>query len=282
MSGRGPRLLIVNADDYGLTTGVSAGIVHAMEHGIVTSTSVLAVAPAANRTLSWLDDRSVGIGAHLAVVGEDPPLLSASEIPSLVDRTGRLPSSWRALVRRLARGLIDADDLRREMGTQIDAITASGLRLTHLDTHQHVHLWPRVGAVVIQLGLERGVGAVRVPRPSSRGPKGQAILALAQRLHLRVEAAGLRATSWAAGLDEAGHVNGRVLHRVLAVLAARGLPSVELNVHPGEADDDDRARYKWGYSWGDELAALTSPSTKDLVKTLGFDLGTYDDLARMA
>ena len=75
------RLLIVNADDFGLTDGVCRAIVRAHREGIVTSTSALAVGPAFHRCASMLDDvPELGVGVHLAAVGEDPPLLSAREI----------------------------------------------------------------------------------------------------------------------------------------------------------------------------------------------------------
>src|SRR4051812_5129885 len=86
-SGPPARLLIVNADDYGLTPGVSRAIVDGHRDGIVTSTSVIALGPAFAATRPWLDEvPALGTGAHLAAVGEDPPLLSAREIPTLVDR----------------------------------------------------------------------------------------------------------------------------------------------------------------------------------------------------
>ena len=50
------RLLIVNADDYGLTSGVCRAIVHAHREGIVTSTSALAIGPAFGANASLLDD----------------------------------------------------------------------------------------------------------------------------------------------------------------------------------------------------------------------------------
>ena len=91
------RLLIVNADDFGLTPGVSAGILEAHRNGIVTSTSVLAVAPAFEETAPALrraaHESGIGVGVHLAAVGEDPPLLPRSRVASLVDaETARFPS----------------------------------------------------------------------------------------------------------------------------------------------------------------------------------------------
>ena len=66
------------------------------------------------------------MGVHLAAVGEDPPLLSAREVPTLVDRRGRLARSWRAFLPRAAAGRVDPDDLRREFGAQIAAVRAAG------------------------------------------------------------------------------------------------------------------------------------------------------------
>ena len=95
--------LIVTADDYGLTDATARAILTAHLDGVVTATSVLALAPGALERLAWLDDAGdLAVGVHLAVVGEDPPLLSAREIPSLVDRRGALAESWRRLVPRLA------------------------------------------------------------------------------------------------------------------------------------------------------------------------------------
>jgi predicted glycoside hydrolase/deacetylase ChbG (UPF0249 family) len=163
----GPRLLIVNADDFGLTEGVCRAIVRAHREGIVTSTSVLAVAPAFASGASMLDDvPALGVGVHLAAVGEDPPLLSAREIPTLVDRQGQFLYSWRQFLPRLALRRIDPDDIEREFSAQGEAVRASvgADRITHLDTHQHLHLWPRVASIVCSLARRWNVPAIRSTR----------------------------------------------------------------------------------------------------------------------
>ena len=196
------RLLIVNADDFGLTEGVSRGILRAHADGIVTSTSVLALGSAFETTASWLDDApDLGIGAHLALVGEDPPLLAASEIPTLVDGRGRLAESWKVLVRRLGRGEVDPDDVRRELEAQLDRIAALGHPLTHLDTHQHLHLWPSVAKVVLALASDRGIAAVRVPRAQRVAAVPVALNFLARGLEKRADRAGVRYPVATAGFD---------------------------------------------------------------------------------
>jgi len=273
------RLLIVNADDYGLTQGVSRAILRAHRHGIVTSTSVLALGPAFTTTAAWLGDApGLGAGAHLAAVGEDPPLLSAGEIPTLVDRAGRLDQSWRRFLPRAAAGRVDPADLEREFDAQLDAIAGAGVAVTHLDTHQHLHLWPAVGRVVVALARRRGIPAVRVTRSVGRSPVGAAVRRLATRFEREARAGGLRYPGAAAGFDEGGTLALPALLGCLRALGAGGTSSAELGLHPGEPDDAELARYRWGYRWGDELEALCAPEARAEVERGGFTLGSYATL----
>jgi predicted glycoside hydrolase/deacetylase ChbG (UPF0249 family) len=272
-------LLIVNADDYGLTEGVSLGILRAHRDGIVTSTSALAVAPAFTVTAGWLADHpNLGVGAHLAAAGEDPPLLTAAEVPTLVDRRGRFRLSWRQLLPHLAAGRVDPADVEREFGAQLGLLAEHGIRPTHLDTHQHLHLWPPIGRVVIELARRHGVGAVRVPRSRKRTPTGLTVRRLGHRLAGGVATAGLRAPQDFAGLDEGGAMVSARLERVLARLGGERPDTAEVALHPGEAHDPARSRYRWGYRWGDELAASTAPWARHAIEAAGFRLGSYADL----
>lgn len=273
-------LLIVNADDYGLTDGVSRAILLAHRDGIVTSTSVLAMAPAFARAAPALRDSGLGVGAHLAAVGEDPPLLSAGEIPSLVDRRGNLPRSWRQLLPRVALGRVDPDDLRREFEAQLDRIQSSGLQLTHVDTHQHIHLWPSIGDLVLDVAGRAGVSAVRIVRSAARSPIGAAVRRFGQSLETAAADRGFRFPASATGLDEAGTLSRERLTAAVERLRATGAPSLELATHPGEADDPALGRYRWGYAWAAELAALTDPAVRAAIDRAGLHLGSYADLGR--
>jgi predicted glycoside hydrolase/deacetylase ChbG (UPF0249 family) len=274
------RHLIVNADDFGLTEGISRGILAAHRTGIVTSTSALAIGPAYPKVARWLaDEPALGVGVHLAAVGEDPPLLSAAEIPSLLGRRGHLSPGYKGFIVRAAAGRIDPDDLRREFTAQLELVQELGVAITHLDAHQHIHLWPLVREVVLDLAQRYDIPAVRVPRFRSMTPSGIGVTVLGRRLARRAAAAGVRYPEDAVGIECAGCLDADRLPRVLARLAAGTRQSVELTAHPGEGDDPDRARYQWGYRWEDELAALATPGARDLVTRHGFTLATYADLA---
>ncbi|SCX52516.1 Predicted glycoside hydrolase or deacetylase ChbG, UPF0249 family [Klenkia marina] len=273
------RLLVVNADDLGLTAGVCRAVALAHTDGVVTSTSVLAVGRAFDDAAAVLqDNEELGLGAHLAIVGEDPPLLTAREVPTLVDRSGRFPLSYRTVVARGVAGRIDPADVAREFRAQIERVRGIGRPVTHLDTHQHTHLWPAVADVVVDLAGEAGIGAVRLPGSARRGPLGAGVRVLAGRLRQRLASAGVATTEAYAGLDEAGRLDARGLDVALRRAARADVGSLEVNAHPGEAGDPDLARFDWDYRWADETTMLTDPVTRRLVIAHGFRLGTFADL----
>ncbi|TML18596.1 MAG: ChbG/HpnK family deacetylase [Actinobacteria bacterium] len=274
------RLLIVNADDYGLTPGVSRGILRGVREGVVTSTSVLVLGSGFSRSVGWLrDEAPLGVGVHLALVGEDPPLSAARDIPTLIDRRGRLPRSWRQLVPKVMAKRIDFADVERELAAQIGAAQDAGLSIDHLNSHQHVHMFPGLREVVVDLAHRFDVPAIRVTRSTTRGPVGLLIRRLAATLERELQADGIVFPRGAAGLDEAGRFDESAMLRALDRFASSDASSVELSGHPGEAEDDERSRYRWGYHWGAELDAVLSPRVRQAIERHGYRLGSYRDLA---
>lgn len=273
--------LVVNADDYGLTIGVSRAIVRAHRHGVVTSTSVMAASPAFQTTVGWLDDvPDLGVGLHLTAVGEDPPLLSAAEVSTLVDRHGNLAVSSVRMVPRLVAGQVDPADLEREFTAQYEAFTATGRHPTHLDTHHNLHLWPMVSEVVIRLAERWAVPAVRVPWSRAGTPIGMGVRRLASSLRDRVDGAGLWRPDVFYGIDEGGRLDTPTLLGLVDRWPADADVSVEVATHPGIPDDPDLGRYPWrGASRPAELESLTSPEVTARIRDGGHRLTTYGPTA---
>ncbi|MEP7131637.1 MAG: ChbG/HpnK family deacetylase [Acidobacteriota bacterium] len=272
------RLLIVNADDYGLTRGVSRGILRAHREGIVTSVSMLAIAPdfdAAARDLR-AGGAGLGVGVHLAAVGEDPPLLSPDRIPTLTDSEGKFPPGWKRFLRRAHR--VSSRELEAEFSAQIERVLAAGLAVDHLDAHQHLHLLGRVRAVVLSLAKRFRIRAVRVPGGSARRPAGLAVRWLARGLRGAAARAGLFAPDLCEGFDDSGKMSRNRLLQAIERAARSDAASAEILLHPGEARDPARSRYDWGYDWAGDLDAVLDPEVRSAVLRAGFRLGTYRDL----
>ena len=143
------RRLIVNADDFGLTPGVSTGILSAHRHGIVSSTTLLATAAIDGEQLAELRDSSVGVGIHVNLTLGRP--LSGAR--SLSDGDGRFVRDPRHAAARA-----DARDVEREVSAQLEKFAALMHRApTHLDTHHHVGLLAPVAEIILDAARRLGV-----------------------------------------------------------------------------------------------------------------------------
>ena len=156
--------LIVNADDFGLTSGVNRAIVELHQAGVLTSTTLMAKAAATEEASRLaLATPSLGVGCHVVLV-DGEPALPPSEVPSLIDkRTGRLYQTLVPFLRALYTGRIHAAEIQAEAAAQIILLQHRGLHLTHIDTHKHTHMFPRVLRPVLRAARSCGIHCVRNP-----------------------------------------------------------------------------------------------------------------------
>jgi hopanoid biosynthesis associated protein HpnK len=281
---RGAARLIVNADDFGLCDAINQGVIAAFDHGIVTSASILPTGESFEQAVRLARDRpGLSVGVHLALT-QTRPVLSPEAVPSLIDGGGSLPASWGEFLGRHIRGAIQRREVEAELRAQIENVLGAGLEVSHLDSHEHVHVAPGVLPMVARLAAEYGIGAVRCPgqrrhqavdRPWMRSLRRRAqglALRAACRLAPRVlRRHGLRWASDFRGFTEAGSWTSEALCRAIAKLDG-GV--AEICCHPG-ADDGVDAQLGWGYRWEQELGALTSDEVRAAVAENGVRLTSY-------
>ncbi len=251
-----PAFLIVNADDFNLTPGVTRGILEAHRHGIVTSTTVMVNLPGLARSRDLARDAPrLGLGVHLNLtIGS--PVLPSGQVPSLVDGDGRF---LRERAQVAEKGI--PSEVRAEWTAQAERFAAVfGRRPTHLDTHHHVHRHPRLLEVALDLATDLGIP----------------LRALTPEMARRIRGRGLPAVDQVAG--DVGPEAFWQPARLIEFLA--GLPPgvTELMCHPGYADDalsisSYRAQREV------ELRALCDPSVKDALAASGVRSIPYGELA---
>jgi predicted glycoside hydrolase/deacetylase ChbG (UPF0249 family) len=245
------RTLIVNADDFGLTRGVSAGILAAHRHGIVTSTTVLVTANPDSEQLAEARAAGLGLGLHVNLTLGRP----LTRARSLVDGRGAFVRD----PRRAAAGA-DAREVRAEIQAQIERFEKLvGRPPTHLDTHHHVGLYAPVRDVVLAVAAARGL-PVRSQDAAARA---------------RARGAGLRTTDHFFG--ESGPDAYWSAARTLAHLRALPPGVSEFMCHPGRFDDD-LGYSRYGRQREVELAGLGAPGARAASAALGIQLRHFGQL----
>lgn len=154
--------VIINADDFGLTEGVCAGIVRAIETGAVTSTTAMVCVPGAMQRLQRWAPRIAGhIGAHLQLTS-GTPILPPQSVPSLVRSDGKFPAR-----RKEIQGP-RTEEVLAEWQAQIESLVAAGIEPTHLDSHHHVHGLPAVFPAFCELARQYSLPARSLDLEMSR------------------------------------------------------------------------------------------------------------------
>jgi chitin disaccharide deacetylase len=267
-----PPRLIVCADDFGLDEAVNAAVEAAHRDGILTCASLMVGAPAAADAVARAKRLpGLRVGLHL-VLTDGTSMLPPERIPALVDARGRFDDGMARAGVRFFFSPAARRQLALEIRAQFAAFAATGLALDHANAHRHFHLHPTIAALMIGIGREFGLQAVRVPAE----PGGVLLAPLAALQRRRLRRAGLAVNdrlygiAWTGGMDEA---------RVLEILGRLPAGVSEIYSHPAVAQTPALRRAMPDYRPVAELAALLSPRVRDRVAERGIRLISYGDLA---
>jgi predicted glycoside hydrolase/deacetylase ChbG (UPF0249 family) len=286
-----PRL-IINADDFGMTSGVNRAIVEAGRRGAITSATIMANAPKFQEAADLA--RSVPrlkTGCHVVLIDGDPVIAGLSSLAP----GGRFRRSLKDFAEAAVRGRISEEEIQRETEAQIHKIQAQQITITHVDSHKHTHMFPHVIGPILRAARSCGIRAVRNPfEPLRSWPRDvtartpglwlRSVGVLAFRMFARafdraVQDEGMSTTDGTVGIAATGKLNQRLLEAML-----KSLPEStwELVCHPGYADADLRAAgTRLVESRQVELDVLSAEATRNMIEACGIELISYADLKQM-
>ncbi len=280
------KRLIVNADDFGLSPEVNAGIVRAHRDGILRSASLMVAEPDARAAAELTrDNPELDVGLH-AVVCQGRSILDSSRLGAALNASGEFMDSpvgagMRYFFDRSMRAAM-TDELRAQVERHLELVGY----LNHIDGHLNFHVHPLFADILVNLAVEYKVPCIRLPRErvmttirlrrdnATRKLVESAIFrTLSRRTRRMMTERGLTSTDALFGLHQSGHLSEDY---VVGVIDRIRDGTTELYFHPaadiGGVPPSAAAQL--------EVEILTGPRVRDAVARNGIELITFADLAK--
>ena len=275
------KRLIINADDFGLSEGVNRGILECFKKGALTSATLMVNTDGFADAARIIRDEPLPTGLHLNVV-RGRPISPPEKVPSLVDKSGMF-LTLAAFSMRVFFGRISAEELKAEFRAQAGRALDSGVKITHFDSHRHVHLMPFVMEAAISVCRELGINRVRTARvlnaPGRRKSVKEFLLDRSSRMSGARVLKGtpvLTNDYFSDPLSRSGAEGMKELDRFL-----NALPDgvVEVGCHPGY-NGGIALEGESSYDREHDMAVLKEPAFREMLIRHGIRPISYRDLKR--
>jgi chitin disaccharide deacetylase len=289
------RRLLINADDFGLTSGVNRAIGEAHTRGVVTSATLMANGAAFDDALRVAQSTPrLSIGCHVVLV-DGSPVLPASQVSGLINqRNGKhFHQSLSRFALLAGSGRVAPEQLEAEVAAQIRKLQSAGIVVSHVDSHKHTHLFPNVLRPLLRAANACGIRAIRNPfgpiafelvskRPRLWKRYGEVKLlsGLADKFRRAAQQSGMITPDGTLGIVATGALDEQLFRFMI-----ENLPdgTWEFVCHPGYNDAELQGmRTRLRASREQELQILTSPATRELLAVNGIELISYRDLVGRA
>jgi hopanoid biosynthesis associated protein HpnK len=279
--------LIINADDFGMSEEVNEAVIRAYREGVLTSTSLMVTGSAFDQAVKLAKENpGLAVGIHLVtVVGKS--VLPHSEIPALVDREGNFSNNPTAAGLKYFFSRRARRQLRNEIAAQFEKFQATGLPLSHIDGHLHLHVHPVIFNAALEMGAKYGARRMRVPDEERRLALAfdrsnllrktiHSVLfgGLARYMKKKLREQGFTFPQRVYGNLQSGRINELYCIHALDNLTAE---TSEIYLHPA-VYPDERLLDSQQRQCSIEFEALTNDKIKERVQQLGIKLINYFEM----
>ncbi len=279
------KKLIINIDDAGLSRAVNAAVKTCFIQRVATGVSVMACGKYFNEAAGLLRGlKMTEVGAHLVLTDGFSPCAGKDMVRSLLRPDGTFYGGYKSFILRLVAGGVDMSHIDTELRCQLERIKKEGLTVTHIDSHQHIHVFPWILERVLKLALEYGIPYVRIPLEESSVANisfsaGGALRHFALKIFLPGAAKAAKRYRIAYNDAFLGHFHaGNIDDRLLCAFVSRLKNGItELAVHPGERSAELEEISPWHKNAPVELDALLNGEWRKLIQANDIRLVTHKE-----
>ena len=278
------KKILVNADDFGRHVLINRAVAEAVERGILRSATLMPGGAAFDDAVEIARAHpALGVGIHLTLVNGNP-VSAPEDIPTLVDETGHFYDNHGIFVKRYFAGKVSKEDVCRELFAQVRKMEKTGLALTHIDSHQHMHMLPGVIDIALDAAQTIGLSATRISKsPLFTGFSGNpaqligraGLWTLSTLAKQRAKARHFRTPDHFAGIVAGEAVAERHLRKIIENLQ-KG--TTEIMMHPGTDNKILIKETAWDHDFEAEFAAMTSEGIAEILEKAGIETVNYREL----
>lgn len=285
------KKIIINVDDFGLHEKINSAVIKAHQLNCLKSTSIMATGKAFDEAAELArENPNLGVGVHLTLVAENS-VLDAKKIPSLIDQeTGKFFESHVPFVKKFLSGQINLQDVYNELNAQILKVKAKKISITHLDSHQHLHVLPILSEVVCALAKEHQIAAIRYPCESpaffsatpisfARYIARDVLSCCAYHAKRNFQQNHLIFPENFFGMASGGQLYLKNYLKILQTIEKKNYATNEIMTHIGEDNAILDKEFSWGYHWQEEFHALISDDVRNFfAEHKMIQLASYRDI----
>lgn len=274
---------IINADDFGLNDEVNEGILKSFRNGILRSASLMANGNSFDHAVGIIHSNpNLDIGVHLTLV-EGKPIMAADKIPSLLNENGNLYTHAIKFTKKYFSEVINLGEAYEELNAQIRKVLDHGINISHIDSHQHIHMLPKILDLIIDLANQYNIKFIRLPKENICVYMFRDLTSLERIAQIatlnyfcsKAEKKIPTKTDFFAGYYFGGKLSKQNLLTLINYLPAEGV--CELMCHPGLNHDPinyDQRQYRRV----DETLALIDQELAEVIKQKDIEITSFRNL----
>lgn len=278
--------LIINADDFGRHEFINLAVEKSFREGFLKSATIMAGG-------KFFDDAvkiskknpGLGVGIHFTLANGFP-VLSPEKIPSLVTNEGIFHENYVVFLKKFLQGKISLEEIKLELAAQLEKVQRAGINLTHFDSHQHLHHFPKIIDIALNLAERAKIFKMRVSNSKIFDGELNSIGKFVGRLGLsslaKFAAHKAHKKNFITPNNFAGIVAGESVSENFLENLILNLPegTTEVMLHPGTDNKILKNFCDWEHDFEEELNAVTSPKILNLLREKNISVINFKNLSR--
>jgi chitin disaccharide deacetylase len=280
------KKLIISADDFGLHSSINEAIEKGFQDGLLTSASIIANGPSFSEAVNIAKrNPNLGIGLHFNII-EGKSIASENNVASLLDEGGMFFENYNKLSKRIMFGQVRLEEIEKELEAQIKHCTNSGLTLTHIDSHQHLHMLPKIYKILVKVSNKYGINKFRYLNPPfvdfSFSQQFKTFLSIFFKIFKSKFAYNVITPDYFIGFFNSGNLK---CGYIIDVLSKINSGVIEIGFHPGldnvqltKSFPNWNKYYDYTFDWESEYSTITNPKFRQYIEENNIKLLNFKNL----